>query len=101
MWKQTQQSLLDHPAAPGEADYMVVEEEARAPQSPAQQLQPWLVERHRAALAGTGAAQRPDGFRGEPHGLHAVIAPDLDDQPGDGRVNLHVLVGIYVVQRQT
>ncbi len=51
-------------------------------------------------LAGKGAAQRPDRFRWHPHRLDAEVAADLDDQSGDRRVEVHVLVRVDMVERE-
>ena len=52
------------------------------------------------ALAGKGAAQRRDRLGRQPHRAHAVIAADLDDQPRDGRMQMHVLVRVDMVERE-
>jgi hypothetical protein len=39
-------------------------------------------------------------FEGHPHGRHSIIAPDFDYHPRDRRMKMHVLVGIYMVEKQ-
>ena len=53
----------------------------------------------RLAFPEWSAAQRRDRLRGDPYRLHAVVTPDLDDQLGDAWMEVHVLVGVHVVER--
>jgi hypothetical protein len=52
------------------------------------------------ALVGECGVQWLDRFRGHPHGGDAKIAPNFDYRPRHSRVNVHVLVGIHMVERQ-
>ena len=53
------------------------------------------------ALVREGAAKGANGLGGHTNGHHAVVAADLDDQPADNRMEMHVLVGVDVIERQT
>ena len=51
-------------------------------------------------LVGECGVQWLNRFRGHPHGGHAKIAPNFDYRPRDRRMNMHVLVGIHMVEWQ-
>ena len=100
MRQQAQHSLLGHAAAPGEAEDMVVDGEAGPAQAPPQPLDPRPVERRPPGLVREGAAQCRDRLRGNPHRPHAVVAADCDHQRGDARMQMQVLVGVDMIERQ-
>jgi hypothetical protein len=47
------------------------------------------------------AVQQARTFQRHAHRGHAVALSDIDNLPGDGRMDVEVMVGIDVVQRQT
>jgi len=100
MRDQPQQPGFDHPAAPSEPKDMIVGAKTGSPQSPAQHRVPSIVNRRPVALLGESPAQHRDRLRRDPYCLHTVVAADLDDQPADNRMEMHVLVGVHVIERQ-
>src|SRR5271169_19154 len=80
---------------------MVVGAKSSPPQSPPQPRDPRAVEWRPVVLLGKSAAQHGDRLRRDPHRLHAVVTANLDDQPGDTRMKVHVFVGVHMVERQT
>jgi hypothetical protein len=52
------------------------------------------------AFSGHRATQRGGRLIRQPYSAHPELAPDLDHQPGDGRVNMDVLVAVDMVERQ-
>jgi len=101
MREEPQDPLLDHAAAPGQAEDVVVGGEPGASKSATQCRDPRLISRKPIAFIGKGAPKNFSRLRGDAHGSHTVVAADLDDQGGDCRVQLHVLVGIHMIERQT
>src|SRR5215472_3574799 len=71
------------------------------PQSTPQRLDPWPVERRSIVILGESGAQRAGRLEGYTHRLHAVVSPDLDDEPRNRRMDVHVLVRIHVIEPQT
>jgi len=100
MRQQAEHALLDHPAAPGDAEDLVVADEPRAIEPPAQRRDDRRPGRRRGSLAGERQPQRRDRLGRQPHRAHPVIAADLDDEPGDGRVQVNVLVPVDMVERE-
>src|ERR1700751_5746344 len=80
---------------------MVVGAKSGPPQSPPQQCIPRVVRRRSVALLRKSTTQHRDRLRGDPHRFHAVVTANLDDQPGDARMKVHVLVGVHMVEQQT
>jgi hypothetical protein len=82
---------------------MVVDGETGVAQAMAQQPDPdreaGLRQRRtdRAFLAG--AAERSERLSRHPHRLQPVVAPDRHDHSRDRRVQMHVFVGIGMVER--
>ena len=79
MRQQPQNPFLDHRAAPGDAEDMIVRRQPGPAQPPPQRRDRRLIERHPVALAGEGGAQRRRRLGGQADGAHAVIAADLDE----------------------
>ena len=52
------------------------------------------------ALAGKGAAQHGGRLTGQADRAHPIGAADLDDQPCDRRMQVHVLVRVDMVERE-
>ena len=51
-------------------------------------------------LVGERGVQWLDRLEGQPHGRHAVITPDFDDDARHCRMKMHVLVGVHMVEPQ-
>ena len=100
MRQEAEQPLLDHRAAPGDAEHMIVDRQPGATQPPAQRRDDRTVGRHPMGFAREGAAQRANRLGGEADGTHPVGPANLDDQPRDGRMQMHVLVRVDMVERQ-
>src|SRR5262249_55354176 len=75
--------------------------EPSLPQAPPQPADPRSIKRCPVALLGKSLPQHTKGLRRDPHCLHAVVTPNLDDQPRYVRMKVHVLVGVDVVKRPT
>jgi hypothetical protein len=80
---------------------MVVGAKSGSPQLPPQQCVPRVMRWRSVALLRKSATQYRDRLRGDPHRFHAVITANLDDQPSDAGMKVHVLVGVHMVERQT
>ena len=52
-------------------------------------------------LTRNSTAQHLHRFIRNAHRLETKVSTDLDDQSGHGRMKVHVLVGIHVIERQT
>jgi len=100
MRDQTQQPPLFEAAAPSQAEKIVVDQQPGCPQPAAQSLDPQAIKRRRVMLARKSGAQRLDRLERNPYRLHTVITPYFDDHPSNGRMHVHVLVSIYVIEPQ-
>lgn len=101
MRNEAQKTLLDHLAAPGKAEEVVVCRKAGAAQPAPQRRHGRGVSRPSKALLGKGAAQRNDRLLRQANGPHAEFSADLDDHPGNRRMEVHVLMGVDVIERET
>jgi hypothetical protein len=52
-------------------------------------------------LLGEGARENPDGLCRNAQRPHAELASNLDHQPGDRRMEVDVVVGVDVIERET
>src|SRR5215472_16613638 len=98
--KQPQPSFFVELAAPGKTEEMVVYRKASSSQPPPQAFDPKLVKRRRVMRSGKRSTQHLYRFPGNAHSPHAVFAPDLDDEPRDSGVDMHVLVRVDMVERE-
>src|SRR5690242_6289744 len=104
---EAQHPLLRHGAAPGEAEDVVVDGHARRGEPAAQQAGPEVERRDPATAALPCPAAAPFGgvdygarLARHAHGPRAERAADPEDQPGDGWVQVYVVVRVDVVERQ-
>lgn len=79
---------------------MIIERETGSLQPAPQQHDPWRIKGARSlgTLRRRGAAQRTRCLQGQTHRPHAEFSSDRDDQGGDGWMNMHVLMGIDMIE---
>jgi hypothetical protein len=79
---------------------MVVNKKTGAPQSTPQALNPEAVERGRMALMGEGPPQHRHRLGRHPHRLHSEVTANLNDEIGDCRMEVQMLMRVYMVERK-
>ena len=92
-FQQRQHDLLGHDAGLAEAEGVIVAADAGLGQPRPQQRGP-RRQRKSAETAGTL------GLGGQTNRPHPVIAPDFQDQPEHGRMQMEMAVGIDVIERK-
>ena len=80
---------------------MVVGPKPGSLQSPTQHRVPGVVRRRSVAFLRKSLTQHCHGLRWDPHRLHPIVIPNLDDQSCDVGMKVYVFVGVDVVERQT
>jgi len=101
MRQQREQPVLDHCAAPGDAEDLVVTGKTGAVEPPPQRRDDRRPCRRAGPLAGKRGAQRRGGLERQANRPHPVFLPDLDDEPRDGRMQVEMLVRVDVIEHET
>src|SRR5215472_18422638 len=70
-------------------------------QPTSQQPDPGAIEWRSIPILGESGAQGAGRLERYTHRRHAVVSPDLDDEPRNRRMDMHVLVRIHVIEPQT
>jgi len=101
MGQQREQTVLDHLAAPGDAEDLVVARDARAIEPSAQPADHRRPGSRRRLFLRSSATQWRDRLERQARRAHPVIPADLDDESCDRRVQMDVLVAVDVVEPET
>jgi len=98
---QPAHAIDGHVAAPGQTETMIVDRHARRARLPAQECGP-AIEGPRSRSASRAAATKHVRRLGRYADRgQAKVAADVQHQSADGRVQVHVLVRIRMVERET
>jgi len=100
MRQQPEHAVFDHAAAPGDAEDLVVMCEPGAVEPPAQRSDDRRPARRFGTFVGHRETQRRDRLDRQPYCAQPIIAADLDDEPGDGRMQMDMLVPVHVIEHE-
>ncbi len=98
MREKGEEALFDHRARPGKAEKMVVGEKPRAPQTCSQSQDPGRIKRLPNPFRREGTGENSSRLQGNAHRAHAELPSDRNEEPCDRRVEMHVLMGVDVIE---
>ncbi len=100
MGDEAEQMGSVHVAGPGEAEAVVVGQETRAAGTAAEQAGPVIEGAVAEVGLGAGGGEGLRGLSGDAKGAQAVAPASFDQQAADHGVEVHVLVGVGVIEAE-
>ena len=98
--EQAGNAIAGHVAGPGDAEGVIVDGEAGASRLAAQDTGPGVEDFRSWAGGGAACGEGPWRLGGDADGAQAVAAADIDRQAADRGMQVHVFVGVGVIECQ-
>jgi len=98
---QPAHAIGGHVAAPSQTETMIVDRHARRARLPAQKCGPAIEGPRSRSASRAAAVKHVRRLGGNPDTGQAKVAANVEHQSADGRVQVHMLVRVRMVERET